>query len=566
MIQSILKLLNISEKKYLSFILILLCINSLLELFSLAIFYPILSLLFDENYNFTKLDNLLNFLSIEINSYEGYLYFLLSSILVIFLIKNLFNLYFIYQQNKFVREIRLRVSNELIEKYIYLSYPAFFKKTLPNILRNIDLSTSFSTIAISLITFYSEILIFLLFVLFLITVEFKLTLIIISVLLFLIFIFKNLSKKKFYLIGQKSQKYAQAFKKEILQTFSGIREIKILKKEIFFNQKFSRINKLEANNNFLRDVLLQLPRIFIELIVASSIIFLIFIMYIMEYEKSEIMIFISLVVIVSVRLMPSTTRIIGSLQRLRYSQPLNEILTKEIKNKFNINKEYFKGTTNEYLPFKKEISFSKVSFSYDLKKPIIKNLNFKIKKNICIGIVGDSGSGKSTITDLIMGLLKPTSGEIKIDNIALKNNVGSWQNNISYVSQSPFFLNDSIEKNIAFGLPLNKINRKLLVEVSKKAQIHDHINKLKFKFNTKIGESGINFSGGQLQRIAIARALYRKSEILILDEATNSLDYKSELMFFEFLKKLKKKLTIIIISHKSENLNICDQVLKINKI
>lgn len=286
----------------------------------------------------------------------------------------------------------------------------------------------------------------------------------------------------------------------------------------------------------------------------------------MEYEKSEIMIFISLVVIVSVRLMPSTTRIIGSLQRLRYSQPLNEILTKEIKNKFNINKEYFKGTTNEYLPFKKEISFSKVSFSYDLKKPIIKNLNFKIKKNICIGIVGDSGSGKSTITDLIMGLLKPTSGEIKIDNIALKNNVGSWQNNISYVSQSPFFLNDSIEKNIAFGLPLNKINRKLLVEVSKKAQIHDHINKLKFKFNTKIGESGINFSGGQLQRIAIARALYRKSEILILDEATNSLDYKSELMFFEFLKKLKKKLTIIIISHKSENLNICDQVLKINKI
>lgn len=565
MIQSILKLLNISEKKYLSFILILLCINSLLELFSLAIFYPILSLLFDENYDFTKLDSLLNFLNIEINSYEGYFYFLLSSILVIFLIKNLFNLYFIYQQNKFVREIRLRVSNELIEKYIYLSYPAFFKKTLPNILRNIDLSTSFSTIAISLITFYSEILIFLLFILFLITVEFELTIIIISLLLFLILIFKNLSKKKFYLIGQKSQKYAQAFKKEILQTFSGIREIKILKKEIFFNQKFSRINKLEANNNFLRDVLLQLPRIFIELIVASSIIFLIFIMYIMEYEKSEIMIFISLVVIVSVRLMPSTTRIIGSLQRLRYSQPLNEILIKEIKNKLNINKEYLKDITNEYLPFKKEISFSKVYFSYDLKKPIIKNLNFKIKKNSRIGIVGESGSGKSTITDLIIGLIKPTSGQIKIDNVILKDNVSLWQNNISYVSQSPFFLNDTIEKNIAFGLTQNNINKKLIIEVTKKAQIYDFINSLKLKFNTKVSESGINFSGGQLQRIAIARALYRKSDILILDEATNALDDESELMFFKFLKTLKRKLTIIIISHKKDNLSICDKIINIKK-
>ena len=165
-----------------------------------------------------------------------------------------------------------------------------------------------------------------------------------------------------------------------------------------------------------------------------------------------------------------------------------------------------------------------------------------------------------------MGLLNPTSGKIKIDNKFLYKNINLWQNNISYVSQSPFFLNDTIENNIAFGLSQNKINKKLIVEVSKKAQIFDHINQLKQKFQTKMGEKGINFSGGQLQRIAIARALYRKSEILILDEATNSLDYKSELMFFDFLKKLKKKITIIIISHKSENLNICDQVIKISKI
>ena len=289
-------------------------------------------------------------------------------------------------------------------------------------------------------------------------------------------------------------------------------------------------------------------------------------MFIFEYEKSEIMIFISLVVLASVRLMPSATRIIGSLQRLKYSQPLNEILIKEINSKFETTRSYVKKFTNKYLPFKNQITFSNVSFSYDLKKPIIDKLNLKIKKNSCFGIIGKSGSGKSTITDLIMGLLKPTSGEIKIDNNFLKTNVNLWQNNISYVSQSSFFLNDTVEKNIAFGLSQNKIDKKLVIEVSKKVQIFDHINKLKYKFNTNVGEGGINFSGGQLQRIAIARALYRKSDVIILDEATNSLDSQSELMFFKFLKTLKKKLTIVIISHKTKNLDMCDKVYKIKKL
>ena len=181
-------------------------------------------------------------------------------------------MYFIYKQNQFVREIRMRTSSSLIDKYIYLSYPVFFKKTLPNILRNIDLSISFSTVTLALITFFSEIIIFALLIIFLLSVEFKLTIAIIIIILLLIHLLKRLSKKKFYNIGVKSQKYAQNFKKELLQIFTGIREIKILKKEEYFNKKFYRINKLEANNNFLRDVLLQLPRSVIELLVVLSII------------------------------------------------------------------------------------------------------------------------------------------------------------------------------------------------------------------------------------------------------------------------------------------------------
>ena len=566
MIKSILRLLNDSEKKHFNYIFILLCINSFFELVSLAVFYPTLSILFDENYDFTKIDNLLNNFDIQIINFNGYLYFFLGLIFIIFLIKNVFFMYFVYKQNQFVREIRMRTSGSLIDKYIYLSYPVFFKKTLPNILRNIDLSISFSTVTLALITFFSEIIIFALLIIFLLSVEFKLTIAIIIIILLLIYLIKGLSKKKFYNIGAKSQKYAQNFKKELLQIFTGIREIKILKKEEYFNKKFYRINKLEANNNLLRDVLLQLPRPVIELLVVLSIIFLIFTMFFFEFEKSEILIFISLAVITSIRLMPAATRIVGSLQRLTYYQPLNQILIREIYNKLATTKSRINKYSNKYLPFKNEIIFSNVSFSYDLKKPIIDKLNLKIKKNSCFGIIGESGSGKSTITDLVMGLIEPTTGEIKIDKNSLKENINLWKNNISYVSQSPFFLNDTVEKNIAFGQSENKIDKKLVIDVSKKAQIFDHINKLKYKFKTNVGEAGIKFSGGQLQRIAIARALYRKSDVLILDEATNSLDNQSEIMFFKFLKTLKKKLTIIIITHKAENISICDQILKIKKI
>ena len=566
MIKSVLRLLIDSEKKYFNYIFILLCINSFFELISLAVFYPTVSILFDENYDFTKIDNLLNNFDIQIINFNGYLYLFFGLIFIVFLIKNLFFMYFIYKQNQFVREIRMRISSSLIDKYIYFSYPVFFKKTLPNILRNIDLSISFSTVTLALITFFSEIIIFTLLIIFLLSIEFKLTIVIILMILLLIYLFKGLSKKKFYNIGVKSQRYAQNFKKELLQTFTGIREIKILKKEEYFNKKFYRTNKLEANNNFQRDVLLQLPRSIIELLVVSSIILLIFTMFFFEYEKSEILIFISLAVITSIRLMPAATRIIGSLQRLTFYQPLNQILISEIYNKFTTTKRRINKYSNKYLPFKNEIIFSDVSFSYDLKKPIIKKLNLKIKKNSCFGIIGESGSGKSTITDLVMGLIEPTAGEIKVDNNFLKDNNNLWKNNISYVSQSPFFLNDTIEKNIAFGQSENKIDKKLVIDVSKKAQIFDHINKLKYKFKTNVGEGGIKFSGGQLQRIAIARALYRKSDVLILDEATNSLDNQSEIMFFKFLKTLKKKLTIIIITHKAENISICDQIIKIKKI
>lgn len=207
-----------------------------------------------------------------------------------------------------------------------------------------------------------------------------------------------------------------------------------------------------------------------------------------------------------------------------------------------------------------------MSFYYSKNKYIFKNFNLKIKKNTCIGIFGSSGSGKSTFLDLLIGLLKATSGFIKVDNFLLDNNLEAWRTKVSYVSQSKFFLNETIEKNIAFGVSKMAINQKLLIKVSKDAQIYDDIMNMKLKFKTNMGENGLNLSGGQLQRIAIARALYHQSELIIFDEATNALDRENEESIFKILNNLKKKYTIIVISHSKYNFKICDKVYNLNNI
>jgi len=257
----------------------------------------------------------------QITNTNEFIYFFLGMILIVFVVKNSFYLYFVYEQNKFVKKIRLRVSNDLLEKYISLSYPVFFKKTLANILRNIDLSINFSVITLALIMFYSEILVSLVLIVFLINIEFKLTIAIIVILIVLILIFKRFSTDKFYQLGAISQKYAERLKKEVLQTFSGIREVKILKKELFFIKNFFKVNSLEANNNLIRDVLLQVPKMLIEIVVVFLLVIIISSMYVFEYQQSEIMLYVSLMVIASIRLMPSGIRIIASLQRLKYYQP-----------------------------------------------------------------------------------------------------------------------------------------------------------------------------------------------------------------------------------------------------
>jgi ABC-type bacteriocin/lantibiotic exporter with double-glycine peptidase domain len=284
-----------------------------------------------------------------------------------------------------------------------------------------------------------------------------------------------------------------------------------------------------------------------------------------EYNSEIITPFLFLLIAATFRLLPSINKIFNLFNRIRFSIPSAKSLLNELK-KIEISRYSFSKNKkiNLKLEFIKKIQINSIKFSYDDKKDsCLDNLNLNIHINSIIGITGKSGSGKSTLIDIIMGLKSPNSGIVKINNHNVLDINDSWRKTIGYVQQDVFLLDDSIRSNIAFGVEEKKINKKIIINLIKKTQLESFIKSLPDGIDTKVGERGARISGGQKQRIAIARALYHSPKILILDEATNGIDYDSEILILKLLRKIKKNMIIIFVSHRRNVLKFCDVVYQL---
>ena len=262
------------------------------------------------------------------------------------------------------------------------------------------------------------------------------------------------------------------------------------------------------------------------------------------------------------RMIPSINKIIASYQDLKYFNSSIDVLYNELKLDQNQNKEL---KNLEKVNLNSKITVSNLDFKYVDESSVLKKINLTINKGETIGVVGPSGSGKSTLIDLISGLHNPSSGEIMVDGISIFNNIRGWQDKIGYVGQTIFLKNDSIRENIAFGLSENKINNKAIIDSLKAAQLENFIDSLPEGLNTIVGERGVQLSGGQRQRIGIARALYNNPDVLIFDEATASLDTKTEFDVMQSINLLRGIKTIIIVAHRLSALKDCDFVYRVNK-
>jgi len=469
-----------------------------------------------------------------------------------------------YYQNDQLKNFYAKRTQDLYEKYINCNYLFHLTKNPSELLRNLEGEVdNVRGFFMSSILFLKEI-VFLIFLFisvlllsnFIITFSVILTFVIISSLYYFIF------RGKIKTTAQKSQSHRFNFQKIVLQSIGSIKEIKILQKESFFFKNYKdeifNLEKYQLHHKFIS----FLPKLFLEITAVALVLGIVVYYYNLSGIVASLPI-LSLYVVVILKIIPSFNLINSSLADLKYSSVSVGLLKNEYDLIKNNTSHINKTISNPKLIFN-NLEFDNVNFSYEGSIKNVKNMSFSINKGEFIGITGKSGSGKSTTLNLLLGLIEPNSGLIKINGNPLIENIYDWQSIVGYVPQDTYLLDSSIKENICFGVEKNMIDEILYKDCLKKTEMLEFTDSLVNKDETIIGDRGIRISGGQRQRIAIARSLYTKPQILILDEATSSLDPETEKYILKNLVILKKEMTIIMISHKETIHEFVDRIYKID--
>jgi ABC-type multidrug transport system fused ATPase/permease subunit len=349
------------------------------------------------------------------------------------------------------------------------------------------------------------------------------------------------------------------------EAFNSIKEIKVNGVENVYCRYFDKPSKIYALSQSSTQLISNLPRYFLEAVVFGGMIIFLIILIKNKNDFMDIVPIVAIYIFAAYRLIPSLQQIYYSLTQISYAKPAINLLIKDLSRL-----KYIRQKSNDIprMKFLKLLKFNKVYFAYSNSKKItLKNINISIKAFSKVGIIGQTGSGKSTIADLILGLISPLEGNIKIDaNILTNKNIKSWQKNIGYVPQQVNLVDDTIAANIAFGVDKVDIDYRIIERCLKIANLYKFVIKeLPNSYNTIVGERGIRLSGGQRQRIGIARALYHNPQVIILDEATNSLDSLTEEKVMSSIKNLGRNITIIIIAHRLSTLKDCDKLFLIDQ-
>ena len=559
------KYLSFKRKLQIWINLLLALLNAVFEIFSIGIIFPLLNIVInpqeiESNKYLSPIYNLFN-------SYgENYfLYFIVISTLLIVSISLIVKLSNLKYTIKLSQNIGTDLCKSALNSYLNKSYVELKNTNSADMISGINKNIEGSIIALEsflqLVT--SSVLAISIFIA-LLLISKKITLIAFSTILLGYYFLSIYSKKRLTKNSNKivlNEPFRQKYLQESLQ---GIRDVILSDLQDFFVLNFGKYDSymrvFTASNGFI----VNSARYIIEFIVLVLICLIIISFLFLDNVNMNSFAVLGTFAIGCQKLLPSLQTIFRMLSNLRGFK--YQIL--EAINILSINKDNNRNIEKRNIKFDKYIFLNKISFKYpNTDKIILDDINFKFRKGECIGIKGTSGAGKSTFADIIMTLLTPNSGEYFVDNLNilkgnLEENIFNWRKYIAHVPQEIFIADTTIAENIAFGLSKEEIDYRKIISCAEQSKLLDFINSLPNKFETIVGENGSLLSGGQRQRIAIARALYKDAQILVLDEATSSLDNETENSVIESIKNIKGRVTILFITHQLSTLNICDRIIE----
>lgn len=479
---------------------------------------------------------------------------------VFFLAKNLYLAFTTFAQFRLLYREMSRFSTRLYEGYLRAGYEFHLQTNSAILVRNVsnDVLQFFTHVLSPGLILVSEALVVLGLLTVLIWLAAAPALIAALLLGALTLAFYALVRRRVRRYGTLQQTHYAERVKWINQGFQGIKEVKVLAKEPYFAEAFRLHEHAFADASRFAMVLNQMPRLFIEALAFSALFLGVALMYALDATATQAALpTLALFAVAAVRLLPSVNRIMNSVTRISYYRPSIDVVCCDLQAA--PASAPTTAAPRGRLPFTREIRGQGVWYWYPTAlAPAVQDLSFAIPRNASVALVGPSGAGKTTVADLLLGLLKPSRGTILVDGVDIHADVRAWQAQIGYIPQSIFLSDDSIRRNVAFGVPDNQISDGDVWEALRAAQLADHVERLPQRLDTLVGERGVSLSGGQRQRIGIARALYHRPELLVLDEATSALDEETEQAIAEAIDQLAGRRTLIIIAHRPTTIRKCN--------
>jgi len=531
---------------------------SSLELLSLGLIIPIIYFVVNpENELLIKIKLILESYSIDLTNNQ--LYNLLIIILIaIFFFKTFYLSFFTNYQLVFKRNLRNNLAQILFGHYLKLQYVKAIRQGFAEMQKNIDSETQrFSELILSYIMIINEFIIAFSIIIFLFFFNFEISLMVSvifsTIFIFLYFAFKNTFKSW----GIKSQEAFSSYNNTLLQSFNNLRELKLHAKEDYFIKNFSINNKLKNYYQYKQRLFSSIPRYFIELIAILLIFSILFLMIKNKNNLDYVLATLGVFAYASIKLLPTLNKLINLLGVIRFNINSSDIISNELKSlksDLSLNsRKYFNIRNID------KIELEKIGFSF--KKTILNNLSLKLEKGLIAGIYGPSGTGKTTLLDILSSLIVPDKGKIYINEQKVDPQFFFWGNSFGYISQSSVLINDGIKNNFAIGVSPESINSKKIQHSLNVVNLSQFVRDLPEGIDTMVGEKGSQISSGQKQRINIARAFYNDTKVLIMDESTNALDAENEKNIFNDIKRIKQNLIVLIVSHDKELLNrYCDDI------
>ncbi|WP_164667403.1 ABC transporter ATP-binding protein [Virgibacillus doumboii] len=570
-IKELMLFFNKREKKKLVILFFMMIAAALFETIGIGLIVPFVGIvtspeMIQEQAVLNYLYNLFDF-----QSTTSFIIFAVILLLAVFIIKNLYLLLFNYAQFRVILNQQVKLSRKLFNEYLTKPYTFHLQRNTADLLRNVngEVTRVFQGIVMSGFQLITEFLV-VTCILILLLVTAPIATIVASILLGgSVFLFFAILRKKISLLGKEQQKVSGTMIKWVNQGLGASKEVKVSGKEKFFIDSYTGQSQIKADNSRYMKMLEIVPRLFIETLLVSFVLVTMLIIVFQGTGIAQMISTMALFAMAAFRLMPSITRIVSLITKIRYSQPALSVVYEDLfmnndetKNKISKKPKIINQGART---FEDSIKLNEVSFRYPNQEVYsIKDISLTIPIGQSVAFIGESGAGKTTLVDIILGLFHPENGSVLVDGKNLFDQKALWQQKIGYIPQSIFLSDDTIRGNVAFGIDKEQIEDKEVWRALEQAQLKEFIEGLPEGLETTVGERGVRLSGGQRQRIGIARALYHNPEILFMDEATSALDNETEKEIMKAVDGLKGEKTLLIIAHRLSTIENCDIVFKIS--